>query len=64
MSEVSCIVLVYVGGRLEQEVEKKRAIILLYREKLEETVLCLPREFRVSQSVEELDKHLLCVGSL
>ena len=64
MAEVSCIVLVDVGGRLEQEIDKERAIILFYREKLKETVLCLSREFRVGQSVQELDKHLLCVGSL
>ena len=64
MPKVSCIVLVDVGGRLEQEVEKERAIILLNREKLEETVLCLPREFWVGQTVQELDEHLLCVGSL
>lgn len=32
MPEVSYIVLVDVGGRLEQEIEKERAIILFYCE--------------------------------
>jgi hypothetical protein len=27
-------------------------------------VLCLTREFWVGQTVQELDEHLLCVGSL
>ena len=64
VAEVSCIVLVDVGGRLEQEVEEESAIILLDSEKLEEAVLCFPREFWVGQTIQELDEHLLCVGSL
>ena len=59
--EVPCIVLVNVGGRLEQEVEKECAIILLDCEELIETMLCLPRIFQVSQTIQELDEHLLCV---
>lgn len=55
VAEVSCIVLIDVGGRLEQEVEKESAIILLDREELEETVLSLTREFRVGQTIQELD---------
>jgi len=64
VAEVSRIVLVDVGGRLEQEVEKESAIILLYCEELEETVLCLTREFRIGQTIQELYQHLFCVRSL
>ena len=64
VAEVSRIVLVDLGGRLEQEVEEESAIILLDCEELEEAVLCLTREFRVCQAIQELDEHLLCVGGL